>query len=83
MLNVYGYPWLLGELLLLPYDFVPEDFDKCSGEKVPIGNGDLFKLLGTQFGGDGTKDFGLPDLRANEPIAGLKYFIATKGASPL
>ena len=80
---MYGYPWLLGELLLLPYDFVPEDFDACDGQLIPIGNGDLFKLLGTQFGGDGTKDFGLPDLRDREPIAGLKYNIATKGASPL
>lgn len=80
---MYGYPWLLGELLLLPYDFVPEDFDKCSGQLVPIGDGSLFKLLGTQFGGDGTTNFGLPDLRDSEPIAGLKYDIATKGASPL
>jgi microcystin-dependent protein len=77
---MYGYPWLLGSLLLLPYDFVPENFDKCSGELVPIGDGDLFKLLGTQFGGDGTTTFGLPDLRDRDPIPGLKYCIATKGA---
>jgi len=77
-----GYPWLLGELLLLPYDFTPEDFDKCKGQLIPVENSDLFKLLGTQFGGDGTKDFGLPDLRDGEPLPGLNYYIATKGASP-
>lgn len=79
---MFGYPWLLGELLLLPYQFTPEDFDKCKGQLIAVENNDLFKLLGTQFGGDGTKDFGLPDLRDAEPIAGLNYFIATKGASP-
>jgi len=79
---MYGYPWLLGELLLLPYDFVPQDFDKCDGQVIPVGDGSLFKLLGTQFGGDGKTDFGLPDLRDQEPLPGLKYRIATKGASP-
>lgn len=79
---MYGYPWLLGELLLLPYDFVPQDFDKCDGQLIPIGDGSLFKLLGTQFGGDGKTDFGLPDLREQAPIPGLKYRIATKGESP-
>ncbi|MGC1380688.1 MAG: tail fiber protein [Candidatus Baltobacteraceae bacterium] len=79
---MYGYPWLLGSLLLLPYDFTPEDFDKCEGQQLPIGDGELFKLLGTQFGGDGTTNFGLPDLRAHEPIKGVKYYIATKGSRP-
>ncbi len=79
---MYGYPFLLGEILLLPYDFIPKDFDRCAGQLVPIGDGDLFKLLGTQFGGDGTKNFGLPDLKDHEPLKGLAYFIATQGAPP-
>jgi microcystin-dependent protein len=78
----YGYPWLLGSLLLLPYDFVPEDFDECTGQLLPVKDNDkLFKLLGTQFGGNGTTDFALPNLRPDEPIKGLKYCIATEGAS--
>ena len=79
---MFGYPWLLGQLLLLPYDFTPKDFDQCNGQLISVDNADLFKLLGTQFGGDGTKTFGLPDLRDSEPNSGLRYFIATKGASP-
>lgn len=75
-------PWLLGEILLLPYDYVPQDFDKCDGQTIPIGDGRLFKLLGTQFGGNGKTDFALPDLRDNQPQKGLKYYIATKGAPP-
>jgi microcystin-dependent protein len=79
---MFGFPWLLGEVLLLPYSFVPLDLDDCAGQLVPIGDGDLFKLLGTQFGGDGTKDFGLPDLKGREPLKGLTYCIAMKGAPP-
>ncbi|MFY9740175.1 MAG: phage tail protein [Candidatus Cybelea sp.] len=77
---MYGYPWLLGSLLLLPYDFVPEDFDDCAGQLLGIDTSKLFKLLGTQFGGNGTTDFALPDLRDHEPIKGVKYCIATIGA---
>jgi microcystin-dependent protein len=79
---MFGFPWLLGEVLLLPYTFTPLDFDKCTGQLLPIGDGDLFKLLGTQFGGDGAKDFGLPDLKGREPLEGLTYCITTKGAPP-
>jgi microcystin-dependent protein len=79
---MFEFPWLLGSLLLLPYHFTPEDFDECSGQLLPIGDGKLFELLGTQFGGDGTKQFALPDLRAQEPVKGVKFYIATKGAPP-
>jgi len=41
-----------------------------------IKNTALFSLLGTQFGGDGTTNFALPDLRGAVPVgaggAGLK-----------
>jgi microcystin-dependent protein len=79
---MYGYPWLLGSLVLLPYDFAPEGFDECAGQLLPIGDGTLFKLLGTQFGGDGKTNFALPDLRKYAPTTGVKYYIATKGESP-
>jgi len=79
---MYGYPWLLGSLLLLPYDFIPQDFDDCDGQLVEIKQDKLFKLLGTQFGGNGTTNFALPDLRAQEPIKDVKYRIATIGAPP-
>ncbi len=79
---MYGYPWLLGSLLLLPYEFTPADFDECAGQDLPIGDGKLLKLIGTQFGGNGTTDFALPDLRKSEPIKGVKYYIATQGSEP-
>ncbi|MFY9740174.1 MAG: tail fiber protein [Candidatus Cybelea sp.] len=74
---------LLGSLLLTPYDFVPLNFAKAAGQILPIAsNAALFTLLGDRFGGDGTKTFGLPDMRGQEPIKGLSYLIATAGIYP-
>ncbi len=74
---------LLGSLLLVPYDFVPNDFQKCAGQILPIAiNPALYVLLGAQFGGDGKTTFGLPDMRGKEPIKGLTYLIATRGIFP-
>jgi microcystin-dependent protein len=76
------YPWLLGSVLLLPYR-TPRDFDDCAGQLLQIDNNDeLFKLVGTQFGGNGKTDFALPDLRDKAPVADLKYCIATAGDLP-
>jgi microcystin-dependent protein len=75
-------PVLLGSLLLIPYDFVPVDFEACDGALYPTGYDDLFKLLGTQFGGDGESQFALPDLSEHEPLKGLTYIIATRGEMP-
>jgi microcystin-dependent protein len=41
----------------------------------------LFSLLGTNFGGDGTTTFGLPDLRPFAP-QGLQYSICVSGIFP-
>jgi microcystin-dependent protein len=74
---------LLGSLLLIPYDFVPANFEKCAGQILPIeANAALFVLLGDRFGGNGKTTFGLPDLRGHEPIKGLSYVIATAGIFP-
>jgi microcystin-dependent protein len=42
----------------------------------------LFSLLGTTFGGDGTNDFALPDLRSHAPVSGSNYIIAVEGTFP-
>jgi microcystin-dependent protein len=54
----------IGELMLVPYNFVPKGWAACEGQLLPISsNTALFSLLGTTFGGDGRTNFGLPDLR--------------------
>jgi len=54
----------VGQLLLVPYTFAPKGWAFCAGQLLAISsNTALFSLLGTQFGGNGTSTFALPDLR--------------------
>lgn len=54
----------------------------ADGRLLPInGNTAIFSLVGNNFGGDGTTDFGLPDLRAFAP-QGLQYSICVEGIFP-
>jgi microcystin-dependent protein len=59
----------LGQLLLVPYNFAPIDWNMCDGQVLPIAQDTaLFSLLGTTFGGNGTTTFNLPDLRGRVPV---------------
>jgi microcystin-dependent protein len=72
-----GDPFL-GELALVPYNFAPLGWAFCDGTLLPIAqNTALFSLLGTQFGGNGTSTFALPDLRGRVPI-----HVGGSGAGP-
>jgi len=58
----------LGQIMLAGFNFAPRSFAKCDGQLVPINqNQALFSLLGTQYGGNGTTTFSLPDLRGRIP----------------
>jgi microcystin-dependent protein len=53
----------LGEVRLLPYNYAPKGWALCNGQILPISsNSALFSLLGTNYGGNGTTTFGLPNL---------------------
>jgi microcystin-dependent protein len=59
----------LGEIRPVPYNFAPQGWAFCNGQIMAIAqNTALFSLLGTQFGGNGTTTFGLPDLRSRVPV---------------
>lgn len=61
---------LLGQILLVPYNFIPDGYLRCDGSLIHINqNTALFSLLGTNFGGDGTTTFALPDLRGAVPVS--------------
>ncbi len=46
------------------FDFPPQGWAQCNGQLLPINqNAALFSLLGTTYGGNGTTNFALPDLR--------------------
>jgi microcystin-dependent protein len=63
-----GEPYL-GEISMGGWNFSPNGFSFCNGQLVAINsNTALFSLLGTNFGGDGSSTFALPDLRGRVPL---------------
>lgn len=49
--------------------FAPQGWAFCDGQLLSIqSNTALFSLLGTTFGGNGTTNFALPDLRGRAPL---------------
>ena len=55
----------IGEVKDFAFNFCPRGWLPAEGQLLPINsNQALYSLLGTTYGGDGRKDFQLPDLRA-------------------
>lgn len=60
----------LGEIRAFGFNFPPVGWAQCNGQILPISqNQALFALLGTTFGGNGTNNFALPDLRGRVAIS--------------
>jgi microcystin-dependent protein len=54
----------IGQIKAVAFPFAPRGWAQCNGQLLPISqNQALFALLGTQYGGNGTTNFALPDLR--------------------
>jgi microcystin-dependent protein len=50
-------------------DFAPSGWAFCNGQLLPINQyAALFSLLGTTYGGNGTTNFGLPNMQSRAPI---------------
>lgn len=59
----------LGQITVYPYTFPPTGWADCNGQLLPISQySALFSLLGTQYGGNGTTNFALPDLQGRVPV---------------
>jgi microcystin-dependent protein len=59
----------LGQITVYPYSFPPMGWMDCAGQILPISQYTaLFSLLGTQFGGNGTSNFALPNLQGTVPV---------------
>jgi len=53
----------IGEIRIFGFNFAPTGWAQCNGQLLPISqNTALFSVLGTAFGGNGTSNFGLPNL---------------------
>ena len=54
----------VGEIRIFPFNFAPFGWALCDGQIMAISqNTALFSLLGTNFGGNGTSNFSLPNLQ--------------------
>ena len=59
----------VGEIRCFAFTFAPQGWAFCNGQLLPISqNTALFSLLGTQFGGNGTSNFALPNLQGRVPM---------------
>ncbi len=59
----------IGQIVIAGFDFAPRNYAWCNGQLLPINqNQALFSILGTTYGGNGTTNFALPDLRGRVPI---------------
>jgi microcystin-dependent protein len=59
----------LCELRIFSFNFAPRGWAQCNGQVMAISqNQALFSLLGTTYGGNGTTNFGLPNLQGKTPI---------------
>jgi microcystin-dependent protein len=60
----------VGQIEFFAFDFAPRGWVMCQGQLLAINqNQALFSLLGTTYGGNGTTNFQLPDLRSRVPVA--------------
>jgi microcystin-dependent protein len=59
----------VGEIRIFGGNFAPRGWAFCDGQLMPISqNTALFSLLGTNFGGNGTSTFALPNLQGSVPV---------------
>jgi microcystin-dependent protein len=76
----------LGEVRPWALNFAPRGWLMCEGQLLPISQFTaLFALIGTFYGGNGTSNFALPDLRSRVPMkygtdpTGNNYVIGEQG----
>lgn len=71
----------MGEIRILSFNFAPKGWAQCNGQLLPINqNQALFSLLGTNYGGNGQTNFGLPNFQGNVPISmGASFTLGERG----
>jgi microcystin-dependent protein len=59
----------VGEIRMFGFSFAPSGWALCDGQLLAISsNNALFSLIGTFYGGNGTTNFGLPNLQSRSPV---------------
>lgn len=58
-----------GTIQTFAFNYPPSGWALCNGQTMQVGQFQaLFALLGTNYGGNGTTNFMLPDLRGRLPL---------------
>lgn len=59
----------IGQIMAFPGTFAPDGWAFCDGALLSVSDyQELFNLIGTTYGGDGSETFALPDLRGRVAI---------------
>jgi microcystin-dependent protein len=59
----------IGEIRCFGFPFAPLNWAFCNGQTLPISqHTTLYAVIGTNFGGDGTSTFGVPNLQGAAPM---------------
>ena len=62
--SMHGAEPVVGEVRLFSGEAMPAGWTRCDGQLLDIQQfGGLYSVIGTTYGGDGRRAFGLPDLR--------------------
>jgi len=77
----------IGEIRLFAGNFAPRGWASCDGTSLDINTYTaLFSILGTQYGGDGQRNFQLPNLaplaEADGGTTPIRYIICLEGIYP-
>ena len=61
------------QIQIVGFNFAPRNWALAAGQIMAISqNQALFALIGTTYGGNGTSNFQLPDLRGRTPIGPIQ-----------
>ena len=75
--------YTIGQVEIFAFNFAPVGFLACQGQLLPIMQYQaLFSLIGTQYGGNGETDFGLPKLEPVTPDGPFYYICVQGGTEP-
>jgi len=71
-----------GEIRLWPGALIPKGWHLCDGTELSVPQyQELFKTIGTTYGGTGKTHFALPDLRGRVPL-GARHQLEGRGSEP-
>lgn len=73
---------LIGSVCFTAIRYCPNGYLPADGRQMPVQNNQaLFALLGNTYGGNGTTNFNLPDMRGRSPVGYNSHQVTTGGST--